>query len=255
MLVAISEATRKRFLELFPHYPLSRVRTVYPASRFEAGRMADGVPNGLAPSGFWLTVGTLEPRKNLRRLARAYALLVHESRETLPLVIAGGSGWLEEGFADLLEELGIGGRVRMLGYVEDEVLAALYANCFAFVYPSMVEGFGLPVLEAMSLGAAVITSDRSSLPEVVGEAGLTVDPEDEQALAAAMRTLASGEEIRARLREAAQARARRFSWLSAAKTVLSLYEEALARPAYADEAGAQAARDNVSMCPSPGGRS
>jgi glycosyltransferase involved in cell wall biosynthesis len=254
MLVAISEATRRRFLELFPHYPPSRVRTVHPASRFEPGGRVDGLPDGLAPAAYWLTVGTLEPRKNLRRLARAYALLARESREAFPLVIAGGAGWLEDGFESLVEQLGIAGRVRMLGYVEDQVLAALYTHCFAFVYPSLAEGFGLPVLEAMSLGAAVVTSDRSSLPEVVAEAGLTVDPEDEQALAAAMRTLVRGPEVRVRLREAGQARARCFSWRAAAEAVLSLYEEALARPAYAEEAAAKVARDDASRRPSSAGR-
>lgn len=230
MLVAISDATRMRFLELLPHYPSSRVRTIYPGSRFDGAADAASLPAGLSRFGFWLVVGTLEPRKNLRRLVRAYARLVHSNAGTPPLVIAGGEGWMEDDFDALLSDLGIGERVRRLGYVDDATLASLYANCLAFVYPSLVEGFGLPVLEAMTMGAAVITSNRSSLPEIVGDAGLTVPPEDEEALAGAMRTLADNPGTRERLRAAALRRAAGFSWAAAARSVLEVYQEVLARP-------------------------
>jgi glycosyltransferase involved in cell wall biosynthesis len=236
MLVAISEATRTRFLELFPHYPASRVRTIYPGSRFHLPAAIGRLPDGLIPSGFWLAVGTLEPRKNLRRLVRAFARLVQACPEMPPLVIAGGDGWLEEDFDALLAELGIAARVRRLGYVDDPTLAALYTGCLAFVYPSLVEGFGLPVLEAMSLGAAVITSDRSSLPEIVGAAGLLVNPEDERAIEAAMARLMTDASLRDRLRELGRHRAKGFSWSAAARAVLELYEEVRRRPPLAEGA-------------------
>ncbi len=229
MMIAISEATRTRFLELFPHYPSSRVRTVYPASRFSVGQAVGMLPDGLEHDGFWLAVGTIEPRKNLRRLVRAYAVLVQEYPQTGPLVIAGGSGWLEDNFDAYIGELGIAARVRRLGYVSDEELAALYAGCHAFVYPSLVEGFGLPVLEAMSLGAAVITSNRSSMPEIAGDAALTVDPADDAEIASAMRQLANDHLLRARLRDDATARSRSFSWQSAAQQVLRVYHEVCSR--------------------------
>jgi glycosyltransferase involved in cell wall biosynthesis len=233
MLIAISDATRARFLELFPHYPPSRVRTVYPASRFAAGQPTAELPSPLAPHAYWLAVGTVEPRKNLRRLVQAYAALVREWPDTPPLVIAGGQGWLEQGFDRFVEELGIGDRVHRLGYVDDPILAALYANCFAFVYPSLVEGFGLPVLEAMTLGAATITSNCSSLPEIAGDAALTVDPEDEAALSAAMLTLKSGDS-RDTLRSRAQRRAARFSWRAAARAVSGIYEEVRLQPRFVE---------------------
>jgi glycosyltransferase involved in cell wall biosynthesis len=228
LLLAISEHTRARFLTHFPHCAPDRVRVVYPASRFAdtaATRLADA-PAGLRPGGFWLSVGTLEPRKNLRRLLRAVARLPGDR----PLVMAGGRGWLEEGLESFVSELGLADRVRVLGYVDDDTLAWLYANCFAFAYPSLVEGFGLPVLEAMGLGAAVVTSNRSSLPEVAGDGALVVDPEDEDALRHALGRLDTEPALRDGLRTRAIERARFFSWDAAARRTLALYDEVVAAP-------------------------
>jgi glycosyltransferase involved in cell wall biosynthesis len=232
LLLAISSHSRARFLAHFPHVAPERVRVVHPSSRFEDGRAprAEAAPAGLAPGGFFLSVGTLEPRKNLRRLLAAFARVTAEGGTALPLVLAGGRGWLEEGLESYVSSLGLDGRVRVLGYVDDETLRWLYASCFAFAYPSLVEGFGLPVLEAMGFGAAVLTSDRSSLPEVAGDAALAVDPTDEQALAAALRRLSSEPGLREALRARAVTRARTFSWEGAARRTLALYEEARALP-------------------------
>ena len=232
LLLAISEHSRARFLAHFPHVPPERVRVVHPSSRFEDARAAraEAAPAGLAPGGFFLSVGTLEPRKNLRRLLAAFARVTAEGATALPLVLAGGRGWLEDGLEAYVSSLGLDGRVRVLGYVDDETLRWLYANCFAFAYPSLVEGFGLPVLEAMGLGAAVVTSDRSSLPEVAGDAALAVDPTDEDALAAALRRLSAEAGLRDALRARAVTRARAFSWTGAARQTLALYEDALALP-------------------------
>jgi glycosyltransferase involved in cell wall biosynthesis len=237
MVIAISDATRSRFSSLFPHYPVSRIRTVHPASRFDAQRAIGPLPSPLKPDGFWLTVGTLEPRKNLRRLAHAFAQLSRDVPDTPPLVIAGGGGWMEGDFDSFLAELGIASRVMRLGYVDDDVLAALYAHCFGFVYPALVEGFGLPVLEAMSLGAPVITSDRPSLVEIAGDAALLVDPGDVRSLSDALNRFIAERELRDVLRCRGRDVARRFSWPHAAATVLSVYREALERPAFRDDAG------------------
>jgi glycosyltransferase involved in cell wall biosynthesis len=112
----------------------------------------------------------------------------------------------------------------LTGYVSDAELEWLYRNCFAFLYPSLFEGFGMPPLEALTLGAPVISSDTSSLPEVVGDAGLLVDPRDAQSIAAAMARLSSGEVSRERLRAAGKEQARRFSWESSARKLLDLYD-------------------------------
>jgi len=231
-IVAISEYSRSHFLRTFPHYPKDRIDVVYPGSRFEARA---GLPrparlSRLQPNSFWLSVATLEPRKNHRRLIEAYARVKAEAGATFPLVLAGGRGWLMEDFEKTLSGLQAGADVILTGYVSDSELQWLYENCFAFVYPSLFEGFGLPVLEAMSLGAAVIASNTSSLPEIVGSAGVLVNPCDVEEIVAAMRLLTASGDCRETFRELALPRARLFSWRSAARRVLELYDE-LARPA------------------------
>jgi glycosyltransferase involved in cell wall biosynthesis len=174
-------------------------------------------------------VGTVEPRKNLRQTLRAYARLDPEHRRACPLALVGGEGWLERGLLALARDLGIADSVRWLGYVEDRALRWLYRNCFAFLYPSLEEGFGLPVIEALSLGAAVVTSDRSSLPEVAGDAALLVAPQDEEALSAALRRLAADDGLRRGLQARAPAQAAGFSWTRTAREMLDVYEEAVTR--------------------------
>jgi glycosyltransferase involved in cell wall biosynthesis len=242
LLLAISRHTRERYLAHFPHVPPDRVRVVHPASRFAGGPLvaSGGAPPGLRPGAFWLSVGTLEPRKNLRRLLSAFARLVAAGGTGRTLVLAGGRGWMEDGLEAFVAERGIADRVRVLGYVEDDTLRWLYAHCFAFAYPSLAEGFGLPVLEAMGLGAAVVTSDRSSLPEVAADAAVLVDPEDESALSAALGRLESEPGLRDALRARALERARAFSWDAAARATLALYEEAVARPRAVREGAAGA---------------
>lgn len=224
-IVADSDYTRRHFLEVFPHYPAERTTVVYPGSRYALDGPASAGPPGarperfgqLAPEGFWLSVGSLEPRKNQRRLVEAYA----RSGSRLPLVLAGGKGWLMDDFAKGQNTAG----VVVAGYVADRELEWLYRNCFGFVYPSLFEGFGMPVLEAMALGAPVICSRITSLPEVAGEAAMLVDPLDSTAMAAAMVRLASGEVGREVLRAAGLRQARRFSWEASVRKLLEVYEE------------------------------
>jgi glycosyltransferase involved in cell wall biosynthesis len=231
-IVAISHYSRNHFLETFPHYPPDRIHVAHPASRFHL--QPDCVqPRRLArlqPGQFWLNVGTIEPRKNQRRLLQAYARWKTQGNADFPMVFAGGKGWLMEDFENAIKQLGLQQDVRMLGYVEDTELQWLYQNCFAFVYPSLSEGFGLPVLEAMTLGAPVITSNRTSLPEVVGTAGLMVEPIDENAIFEAMRDLATGHVDREHLRQQAMQQAREFSWDSTARRVLDIYEQVAVIP-------------------------
>ena len=221
-IVANSDYSRRHFLEVFPHYPAGRTAYVHPGSRYRFDAPDPARPERfehLAPASFWLSVGSLEPRKNQRRLVEAYV----RSRSRLPLVLAGGKGWLMDDFSGPKRQPPAG--VELAGYVSDRELEWLYRNCFAFLYPSLFEGFGMPVLEAMSLGAPVISSNTTSLPEVTGEAGLLVDPLDTEAIAAAMRRLASGEIAREGLRTAGLRRAERFSWKASARKLLEVYEE------------------------------
>ena len=227
LIIAISYYTRNHYLKIFPHYPADRIVVGHPASRFVAPAdipLPQNLPP-LVPQQFWLNVGVLEPRKNHQRLLRAYALLKAKLGKTWPLVFAGGRGWLMENFEKELDALNLRQDVFLLGYVEDEILQWLYQNCFAFIYPSLFEGFGLPVLEAMSLGAPVITSNVSSLPEIAGQAALFIDPTSEEAVFQAMRQLTSDPRARLLLKENSIRQAAQFSWRSTASFVLECYRD------------------------------
>jgi glycosyltransferase involved in cell wall biosynthesis len=224
-IVAVSNYTRQQFLATFPYFPEERISVVHEASRF-AGPTGEARPaqiEHLQPRQFWLAVGTTEPRKNHQRLLEAYARLRARGETDYPLVLAGGSGWMMDDLGARIESLELTNVVQRLGYVDDASLRWLYENCTAFCYPSLLEGFGLPVIEAMSLGAAVLTSSLTSLPEVVGDAGVLVDPYDVDAIHAGLRTLAGDEQARARLRADALVRAKQFSWRAAAAKVFGVY--------------------------------
>ncbi|HWQ11813.1 MAG TPA: glycosyltransferase family 1 protein [Roseiflexaceae bacterium] len=173
---------------------------------------------------YFLYVGTIQPRKNLVRLIEAFAAAfnVQPSPHNVRLVIAGKTGWLAQGIAQRAAELGVADRVRFAGYVPDEDVPDLMTGALAFVFPSLYEGFGMPVLEAMSCGAPVLTSTTSSLPEVAGDAALLVDPEDTPAIAAALTRLAAEPELRAELRRRGYARAAQFTWERCAEQTLAV---------------------------------
>jgi len=179
----------------------------------------------LPPPGFVLSVGTLEPRKNLPRLVSAFRGLDEELRRSHPLVVVGAIGWQTGETLQALRSLGDG--CVMLGHVSDAALAELYRRCAVFCYPSLGEGFGLPVLEAMAAGAAVLTSNTSSLPEVGGEAVAYADPYDVEGIRTQIESLLRSPERRSELGERARERAKQFSWERFAETTL----EALDRTA------------------------
>ena len=171
---------------------------------------------------FLLAVGTLEPRKNLRRLLAAFAA----SAQELPdhhLVVAGPVGW-----GPALRPTYESVRVKLAGPVDDVTLHGLYDAADGLAYPSLYEGFGLPVLEAMAHGTPVLTSDRSSLPEVAGDAALLVDHDDEDAIAAGLVRLVGDQALRARLAVAGRRRAARYTWPATAAATWAAYQEALA---------------------------
>lgn len=232
MILAISEYSRSHFLRVFPHYPSENVHVVYPASRYLHSSVLERskkLPKQIIEGKFWLCVGTLEPRKNHLGLLRAYARHKARSGKTMPLVHAGGPGWLMDDFKNQIRILNLQDDVILLGYVDDIVLQWLYQNCFAFLYPSFFEGFGLPVLEAMSLGAAVITSNTTSIPEIVGDAGILIDPHKDEEIANAMDELAEDQNHLTALRRTAVQRATLFSWECAAQQTLSLYRSEVAK--------------------------
>lgn len=171
-----------------------------------------------------LYTGTLETRKNLKLLIQAFALLPPALRNNYDLVLAGKDGLGSEGLRQLVVELGLDGSVRFTGYIPDNVLPSLMAGATLFVYPSFYEGFGLPPLEAMACGTPVIASDSSSLPEVVGDAGLLVAPGDVQGLKNAMARVLEDPAFQTRLRLRGLERAAQFSWRNAARSLLEIFE-------------------------------
>lgn len=174
----------------------------------------------LAP-GYLLFVGTLQPRKNVARILDAYRRLPVRVQAEHQLVIAGKEGWRVGELVAELRSLSGKGRVRWLDYVKDGDLRALYQGASAFVFPSLYEGFGLPILEAFASGIPVVTSRSTSLPEVAGEAALMVDPMDSNAIAAAMALLMDDAALAGRLKQAGMARARMYTWAKCAGETVS----------------------------------
>ena len=227
-VIAPSESTRRDILD---HYgvPDARVDRIYygldpmfhplPRSQVADFRSRQGLPER-----FLLFVGTLEPRKNVTRLVEAYARL---PQDRPPLYIVGGKGWLYDEVFARVEALHLSGSVRFVGYVPGHELPWWYNAAELLVYPSLYEGFGLPPLEAMACGTPVVTSSVSSLPEVVGSAGRTVDPTDLDALAGAMAQVLADASLRQTMQAAGLAQASTFSWPRAARQTVSSYRQAM----------------------------
>jgi glycosyltransferase involved in cell wall biosynthesis len=175
-----------------------------------------------------LAVGSIQPRKNLARLIAAYADLRRaRPHANLPkLALVGKLAWLYDETLRAIEACGLGDLTVLTGYVAEADLPALYTGALCFVYPSYFEGFGLPPLEAMQCGAPVIAGNRTSLPEVVGDAGVLVDPFDKDALALALGRVIDDADLRARLRTKGLERATRFSWRETARLTLQAYKRA-----------------------------
>lgn len=176
---------------------------------------------------FILFVGTIEPRKNLLTLVRAFAELLRNTEHWPQLVIAGPRGWLTAEFDRALAEANFGDQLRMIGYVSDDDLRALYSACKVFVYPSLYEGFGLPPLEAMACGAPVIASRIAAHVETLGAHAHLVEPTDERALAKAMATLLGNQNERERLSRSGLEHSAGFSWEETAKLTLKVYEQVI----------------------------
>lgn len=226
-VIAVSEATAGEVRKWFD-LPDERLRVVYEAAsaafaalegaELEAARRRLAERFGL-DGPFVLSVGTLEPRKNIARLIKAYGRLDRDLRARVPLALVGGGGWKREAvFAGDWPDY-----VRRLGSVSEEDLIALYNVASVVAYPSLVEGFGLPVVEAMACGTPVLTSNRSSLVEVAGDAALCVDPFDVAAIRRGLEALLRAPSRRERYRQAGLERAATFSWRRAAEEVVGIY--------------------------------
>lgn len=204
-------AASDRFAPVRDDNELQRVRQIYGIDR-----------------NYVLSVGSIQPRKNLRRLIEAYSVLRREQPECkLPqLVLVGKNAWLYDETLQSLKDRDIGASIILTGYVPESDLPALYSGALCFIYPSYFEGFGLPPLEAMKCGAPVIVGNRTSLPEVVGDAALMIDPFDVNAIAAAIQKVITDSDFRSELRVKGLQRAKQFDWKETARRTLAVYEKA-----------------------------
>lgn len=230
-LIAVSEATRAdaiRILNLAPE----KIRVIHHgiAEPFfavnPAGAEAVRARHKLTRP-YLLFVGTIEPRKNVARLLNAYEALPPSTRSEFDLVLAGPAGWAQSEVLARLRSPAPG--VRYLGYLAEDDLPGLFAGATAFVYPSLYEGFGFPVAQAMAAGAPVITSDVSALPEIAGGAARLVDPRSETSLRDAMEEMLTSPSRRAKSVDLGRQNARRFSWAECARQSLRFFEEVAGR--------------------------
>lgn len=228
-ILTCSQATRRDIVELLEvdpakihvsHYAADEA--IVPMNREEAAHILSTAYGIQSP--FILFVGTIEPRKNLPTLVRAFARLVRDIPHTLVLV--GAPGWGMKDFQRTIDMHHLGDRVKQVGFVPEHAdLSAFYAAADVFVFPSFYEGFGLPLIEAMTCGCPVITTDTSALPEVAGTAALYVKPTDVDGMAATIRMVLSNDRVRNSLIERGTERAKHFSWDACVGGALAVYEE------------------------------
>jgi len=230
-ILASSESTKRDLLRFFSLPPEKNVYVIHLSldDRYKPildGRERSEVQQKYSlPKEFILSVGTIEPRKNAIGLARSYAGMPDELRRKYKLVIAGGKGWYTDTIVDEIKSLGVQTDVAFIGYVADEHMPALYSLARLFVFPSLYEGFGFPPLEAMACGVPVITSNTSSLPEVVGDAAILVEPTDYARLALEMEKVLRDGTIHATLREKGLQRAKLFSSQRTAEQTLEVFRK------------------------------
>ena len=231
-IICVSAYTRDQLLQRFPDAS-GRVRVVGEGvdSRFQPPSQAAVKAlrerlNICQP--FVLFVGTIEPRKNLVRLIRAFEQAVTRSGAPHHLVVAGARGWKDGPISSAYETSGVRDRIHMVGYLGDDELPAAYGAADVFAYPSQAEGFGLPALEAMACGTAVLTSNSSAIPEVVGDSAVLVDPLDENDLARGLEHLLCDPKERQFRGESGMRRAAGFRWDRVAEQTMAVYAEAIA---------------------------
>lgn len=229
-VLADSQATKDDLVELYKTPPdkitvlLGGVNPEFRPITDAHARQVVRARYSLPPNPYIFSVGTVQPRKNYARLVQALAALGPQHAD-VHLVIAGGRGWLDAPIYQTVRDLGMGERVHFTGFVRDEDLPVLYSDAACLAYPSLYEGIGLPVLEAMACATPVVTSTISSLPEVAGDAALLIDPYDVEALAGALRRLLDDSALRETLVARGARQAAFFTWERAASQLLAVYRQ------------------------------
>ncbi len=227
-IITISEFSKRAIIEAY-HVPADRVTVAYPALTDWQNKlpMATTETTRNTERRYILTVGTLQPRKNFTRLIEAFSKL---NETDISLVIVGKKGWLYEEILAAPKRFGVEHRVKFMDFVPDDELPELYKNAACFVLPSLYEGFGLPVLEAMSYGIPVVVSNVSSLPEIAGDAGIYVEPENVESITRGLETaLTEKSADRTKRITGGKKRAAEFTWERAADQVMRVLSEAAAK--------------------------
>ena len=234
LIITDSEFVKQELIDVFgmspsmiKPIPLGAESLFYPRSIDETYGVLK--KHNLTHGEYLLSVGTLEPRKNIQATLRAYMQLSPSIRKQFPLILVGMSGWRTSSLEQQIEPLVRAGEIRQVGYLPREELAVLVAGALTLIYPSVYEGFGLPPLEAMTCGVPVITSNVSSLPEVVGDTGFLVEPQDIDALTKSIEMLVSAPDIRQELSEKALARSQLFSWDNCVKLTKDAYYQVISK--------------------------
>jgi glycosyltransferase involved in cell wall biosynthesis len=233
-IICDSEQTKKDLIRFF-HVPEEKIKVIYlgvdhifsdPVS--EEKRDIILAKYDLIGLNYILTVASIEPRKNFERIIKVFGEIIkNENHKDVILVCAGGAGWKNESIHQLVKEKGLEDKVRFLGYVEEAELPSIYNGAKFFMYPSLYEGFGLPVLEAMASKVPVLTSNVSSLPEVAGDAAMMVDPYSEKEIYDASIRLLKDEPLRKKLQLTGVERSNLFTWENTAFKTLEVYKEVL----------------------------
>ncbi len=233
-VICVSENTRKDLLNYAPHIAPERVFVSLLAASPEYFYVCDDEnkfkeiqKKYRVPEKYFLSLGTLEPRKNIDHVIRCFIKMITEYQiEDLSLVLVGSKGWdYEKIFNEYESAVSLKNKIIITGFVPDEDLASIYSHANSFYYMSFYEGFGLPPLEAMQCGVATVTSNTSSLPEVVGDAGIMLNPKDEEKLIQTMWSLYSDESLRKNLAQKALNRSQKFSWEKTANQHVEIYKE------------------------------
>lgn len=231
-IVVISETVKRDLREAFP-VPDEKIAVIHPA--IDHGAFRSGIPEAAReavrakyglPGPYLFSLSTLEPRKNFPRLMEAYALLTPDLRSRFPLVVAGGEGWKNETLFAAIRRLGLEDQVKFLGYIPDADRAPLMREADLFVLPSLYEGFGMPVLEAMACGTPVVTTERGALLEVGGKAVVYADPLDPRSIAREMAAVLGDPVLRRKLSAAGPLRAAAFRWETSARVLADVFERA-----------------------------
>lgn len=227
-IIAISEHTKRDIIRYF-NAPADLITVTHLAAGPDYYRVTDPEKINAArlkyklPENYILFLGSAEPRKNIKTLLKAYACLPGTLKKEFALVIAGGRGWMNSDIPGVIKDLKIEDRVVSSGYIDNADISAVYSGAAVFVYPSLYEGFGLPILEAMSCGTPVVTSNTSSMPEVAGDAAMLVTPQDAGDIATALEAVLENTDLREHMRELGLRRSAMFSWEKCARETIEVY--------------------------------